>query len=86
MSFEHLKRKYNLPNQTFYCYLQLRSSLRAALGPEMTLPVMNDVERFLYDGKMHRLINYNILHQFYLTPEKLHSFKSFKVRKLNFKN
>ena len=23
-----------------------------------------------------RLINYNILHQLYLTPEKLHSFKS----------
>ena len=24
----------------------------------------------------YRLINYNILHQLYLTPEKLHSFKS----------
>ena len=131
MSFEHLKRKYSLPNQTFFCYLQIRSFLRANLGPEMILPVMNDIEKFLYEGntckfisKMYhllmnkgqkpglhksrlkwesdlnvaideqlwadlcqnsssatinaryRLINYNILHQLYLTPEKLHSFKN----------
>jgi len=131
MPFEHLKRKYNLSNQTFFCYLQLRSFLRANVGLEMTLPVMTDVERFLCDGNTHkfiskmyclllndgpkpgvhksrmkwesdlnvtideqfwtelcqnslstiinaryRLINYNFLHQLYLTPEKLHSFKS----------
>ena len=91
------------------------------MGPEITLPVMNDVERFLYEGNtdkfiskmslkktglhksrmkwesdlnvtieeqlwtdlcnnslsttinaQYRLINYNILQQLYLTPEKLH--------------
>ena len=43
MSFEHLKR---------------RSSLRANLGTEIILPViMNDVERFLYDGSMHAFIS-----------------------------
>lgn len=102
MSFEHLKRKYNLSNQTFFCYLQIRSFLRANLGPEMILPVMNEVEKFPYEGNTckfisktyrllmnkgqnslsatinarYRLINYNILHQLYLTPERLHSFKS----------
>ena len=57
MSFEHLKRKYNLPNQTFFCCLQLRSSMRANMGPEITLPVMNDVERFLYEGNTDKFIS-----------------------------
>lgn len=57
MLFEHLKRKYNLSNQTFFCYLQLRSFLRANLGPKMTLPVISDVERFLYDGNTHKFIS-----------------------------
>lgn len=45
MSFEISKRKYDLPIQTFFCYLQLRSFLRTNLGAEMNLPVVNDVKR-----------------------------------------
>lgn len=51
MSFEHLKRKYDLSNQTFFCYPQLGSFLRANLGPELILPVVNDVERLLCEGR-----------------------------------
>lgn len=50
MPFEHVKRTYVLPNQTFLCFSQLTSFLRATLGPKITLLVMNDVERLLYKG------------------------------------
>lgn len=63
MSFEHLGKKYGLPNQTFYSYLQLRSFLRANLGPDMTLTVLNHIERLLcqentskFISKMYRLL------------------------------
>ena len=52
MSFEILKRKYDLSNKTFFCYLQLRSFLRANLGPGMTLPVLTDVEKLLHEGNV----------------------------------
>lgn len=38
MVFEHLKRTYGLPNQTLFCYCQLRWFLRAKLGPEWLCP------------------------------------------------
>ncbi|KAI9520314.1 hypothetical protein NQZ68_018621, partial [Dissostichus eleginoides] len=54
MSFEQLKRKYDLSNKTFFCYLQLRSFLRANLGPGMTLPVLTDVEKLLHEGNVYK--------------------------------
>lgn len=130
LSYEQLKAKYNLSHHTFYTYLQVRSFLRAQLGPEMIIPEMSGIAKFLHEGNTYkfmsrmytllmkegpkpgfhnsrlrwesalgvtiddrlwtdlcrdslsttintryRMINYNILHQLYLTPEKIHSFK-----------
>lgn len=51
MSFEQLKRKYDLSDKTFYCYLQLRSFLREGLGPGLSLPLLTDVEELLHGDK-----------------------------------
>ena len=65
MSFEQLKRKYDLSNRDFFCFLQLRDYLRRTLGPEMTLPVFSDVENLLHsdDQSSYRFISnmYNVL-------------------------
>lgn len=129
--FEDLRRKYDLPNRSFFCYLQLRSFLKTTLGPKMTLPALSDLERLLLEGNSLRLISklyfllmegapksglhksrerwesdlrvtigtelwselckksltatinsryrlthYNFLHQTYITPQKLHHYKS----------
>lgn len=34
MTYEHMKKKYDLSKQTFFCYLQLSSFLRSNLGPD----------------------------------------------------
>lgn len=57
MSFEDLRRKYDLSSRNFFCYLQLRSFLKSALGPEMTLPMLGDLERLLHEGNTPRLIS-----------------------------
>lgn len=51
MSFEQLKRKCDLSNKHFFCYLQLRNYLINTLGTEMTLPVFSSVEDLLHDGQ-----------------------------------
>ena len=57
MSFEELKRKYDLSNRTFFCYLQLRFFLRTNLGPEMILPVLTNVEKMLHEGNVCKFIS-----------------------------
>ncbi|KAL7372002.1 hypothetical protein ABVT39_008308 [Epinephelus coioides] len=52
MSFEDLRRKYDLSSRIFFCYLQLRSFLKSVLGPEMTLPMLSDLERLLHEDKI----------------------------------
>lgn len=46
MSFEQLRRKYNLPSNTFFCYLQLRSFLRSTLNNNMTLPKLRELRNW----------------------------------------
>ena len=46
------------PAETFFfCRLQLRSFLKSVLGSEMTLPMLSDLGRLLYEGKAARLIS-----------------------------
>ncbi len=57
MSFEDLRKKYDLSNRNFFCYLQLISFLKTSLGPTMTLPTLSDLERLLHEGNAPRLIS-----------------------------
>lgn len=57
MSFEQLRRKYNLPNNTFFCYLQLRSFLRSTLNNSMTLPKLTEMENLIQESGPSKLIS-----------------------------
>ena len=129
MSFDQLKHKYKISNNTFFCYLQLRAYLREELGQTMLLPKPTEIEILIHKGKIKkftsrmynliqeqtikqgihqsrqkwetdlntkidevqwsrlcldsmtntinvrlRLVQYNFLHQLYITPQKINRF------------
>ena len=131
MTFEQLKNKYKISDNTLFCYFQLRAYLKEKLGQTILLPKPNEIEilihkgtikkftscmynliqeqmikegihksrqkwesnldikieevkwsRLLFDSVTNtinvrlRLVQYNFLHQLYITPQKINRFNS----------
>ena len=57
MTFEQLRRKHNLSNNTFFCYLQLRSFLRSTLNNTMAVAKLTEMEKLIHDSGPNKFIS-----------------------------
>ena len=63
MSFEQLKNKYQISNNTLFCYFQLRAYLRDKLGQTMLLPKPKEIENLIQKGLIKKFTStmYNLI-------------------------